>query len=197
MLQNTISRMTARERRLAIAMLGSFGAMIVFVSVFLVRSSMSDMIDENAEMADALRLISLRQQDYLDRQREIDRRGRGTAKPTPLRTLVDKISKELGVEVPDIKELPDQKRGTQWIENSVVLSIREVGLEKMTRFMESVEGNRKKFPIAITDLQIRKRRRVPDVYDVEITISTYEQRRAENAAGGKRPVPPAAREGAN
>jgi hypothetical protein len=197
LLQNTISRMSARERRLAIIMLAVFGAMIVFVFVFLVRSSISGMSDENENMGEALRLIALRQQDYLDRQREIDRRGRGAGKPTPLRTLVDKVSKEIGVDVPDIKEMPVQKRGTQWVESSVTLSLREVGLEKLTRFMESVEANRKRFPIAITDLQIRKRRRVPDTYDVEMTISTYEQQRPGSAAGGKRAAPTSARDGEN
>jgi hypothetical protein len=89
---------------------------------------------------------------------------------------VDKVAEETEVTVPDVKEIPDKTYPTGWIEHAVELSIRDVGLETMTRFMEQVEDYRKKFPIAITKLKIRKRRGGEDSFDVlELTISTYEQ----------------------
>ena len=76
---------------------------------------------------------------------------RGVSKPTPLRTMVDKIGKKTNVTVPDMKELPDQRHGVSWIEHAVELSMRQIGLADLTKFMEEVEGNRRRFPIAITN----------------------------------------------
>ena len=49
-----------------------------------------------------------------------------------------------------------------------------MGLEKLTKFMEEVEANRLRFPIAITKLEVRNRKHTPDSCDVKMTISTYE-----------------------
>ena len=97
------------------------------------------------------------------------------AKPTPLRTLVDKTAKQLDITAPDVKELPEQHHGTSWVERSVELSLRQIGLMPLTRFMEEVKGNGRKFPIAITKLEIRNLKRSTDTYNVTMVVSTYEQ----------------------
>jgi hypothetical protein len=183
LLRNFIAGMSAREKRMAAAMLVVMLGMGIGLAIYLVRSSIAEVEDSFEESANILKLIEAKREDYLaaKQARRFDKKARG--KPMPLRTLVDKVAEQTEVTVPDVKEIPD-KAGEVWIEHAVELSIRDVGLESMTRFMEEVEDYRRKFPIAITKLKIRKRRGGEDSFDVlEMMISTYEQVQAEAGAG--------------
>jgi hypothetical protein len=82
--------------------------------------------------------------------------------------------KKIGMPNPDTKELPDQSRDNAWTEHGVEVAWREVSLEQLTKFMEEVEGNRRRFPIAVTRLEVRRRRPGENAFDVTIAISTYE-----------------------
>ncbi len=179
--RNLIAGLSERERRL-VALTGFvFVAIVVFISVFFVQSGIGDLEVQIQEYSDALRLIAKKEPAYLEMQREQKKPNAG--KPTPLRTLVDKIGRQLDVTVPDMKELPDQHHAGLWLEHSVELSMREIGLVNLTKFMEEVEKNERRFPIAITKLEIRKRKRTQDSYDVKMVIATYEKTTAETLTG--------------
>jgi type II secretory pathway component PulM len=173
-LRNMIAGLSERERRLVTAAGLVFVAMFILLSWFLVTSKVSDLREENEQYGELLRLIDAKKQVYLDKVQK-SKALQKTAKPTPLRTLVDKIGRELNVTVPDVKELPDQRPSGSWLERSVEITMREIGLVDLTRFMEEVENNRRKFPIAISKLEVRSRKRTPDTYNVKMTIATYEQ----------------------
>ena len=173
-LRNMIAGLSERERRLVTAAGLVFVAMFILLSWFLVTSKVSDLREENEQYGELLRLIDAKKQVYLDKVQK-SKALQKTAKPTPLRTLVDKIGRELNVTVPDVKELPDQRPSGSWLERSVEITMREIGLVDLTRFMEEVENNRRKFPIAISKLEVRSRKRKPDTYNVKMTIATYEQ----------------------
>jgi hypothetical protein len=176
LVRNFIAGMSARERRLAAAMLLVMVGMGLFLAIYFVRSSIADIESEYEEGADILREVAANEANYLAKQREQSRSKKARGKPIPLRTLVDNVADEIGVTVPDVKEIPDKTHPGNWIEHAVDLSIRSVGLQDMTRFMEAVEDYRRRFPIAITKLKIRKRRGGEDSFDVqEMMISTYEQ----------------------
>jgi hypothetical protein len=173
-LRNMLAGLSERERRFVTAAGLVFVAMIVLLFWFLVTSKVSDLREENEKYGELLRLIDAKKQTYLEKVHKSKALQR-TAKPTPLRTLVNKIGKELNVMVPDVKELPDQRPSGSWLERSVEITMREIGLVDLTRFMEQVESNRRKFPIAISKLEVRSRKRTPDAYNVKMTIATYEQ----------------------
>ena len=173
-LRNMIAGLSERERRLVTAAGLVFVVMFVLVLWFVISSRVSDLREENEEYGELLRLIDAKKQTYLDKVRK-SKALQKTAKPRPLRTLVDKIGRELNVTVPDVKELPDQRPSGSWLERSVEITMREVGLVDLTRFMEEIESNRQKFPIAISKLEVRSRKRTPDTYSVKMTISTYEK----------------------
>ena len=185
--RNLVAGLSDRERRLVAFMGVVFFLLVIFLFVFFVQSGISDLKSANREHAKSLRLISDKEQDYLESQLERQRsEAKGKVNLTPLRTLVDKISKQFSVSVPDIKELPEQRQGGQWLEHSVELSMREIGIADLTKFMVEVEGNRRKFPIAITKLEIRKRKKAEDKYDVKMVVSTYERDKTEAAPTKKR-----------
>ncbi len=173
--RSVIAGLSERERRLVMGAGVVFVVLVVAMAVFFVQTAIGDLEIENKEREDLLRLIIAKEPQYLENQRKTAKmRRKGQIKPTPLRTLVDKIGTKLAVTVPDIKELPDQKHAG-WIEHGVELSLREIGLLDLTRFMEEVEGNRTRFPIAITKIEVRKRRRAEDQFDIKMVISTFER----------------------
>jgi type II secretory pathway component PulM len=174
--RNLMAGMSAREKKMAVGLVVVLFAFAVFLAVFFVSSAISDLAEESAANRAILELVKTKGPEYLANQRA---RAKGqvkaVSKPTPLRTLVDAVVKKIDVPDPDTKELSDQHRSDTWVEHGVEVTIRQLGLEKLTKFMEEVEANRRKFPIAITKLDIRKRKRAQDEFDVTMTISTYEK----------------------
>ncbi len=184
-IRNLVAGLSERERRLVIVMGLMFAVFIIFLVVFFVQSGISDLEKKTTNYTKSLKLIAEKEEAYLAQRREAKAwKNRGASKqPVPLRTLIDKIGKQLDVVVPDMKELPDQRHASLWQEHAMELSMREIGLASLTKFMEEVERNRRKFPIAITRIEIRKRKRTQDSYDVKMVITTYE--RSAEALGSK------------
>lgn len=176
-----------------VASLGlAFVVFFVFIAWFLIRGGVDDRREQTAAYSESLALIDQKKAAYLEKKARAIENTNGR-KPMPLRTLVDRIGTQLDVEVPEVKELPDQHRNPAWIERSVELTIRETGLVNLTKFMEEVEAKRKQFPIAITRIEIRKIQQAQDRYNVKMVITTYEpgaeepssERSKANARGAK------------
>jgi len=174
-LRNMIAGMSARERKMAAGMVAAMVLVAVFLAAFFVQSAIGDIEEENAVRAETLRYVALMGPKFEEAQADQRDVARGQEKPPPLRTLVDGVVKKIGMPDPDTKELPDQSRGDDWTEHGVEVAWREVSLEQFTKFMEEMEGNRRRFPIAVTRLEVRKRRPGEDVFDVTMAISTYEK----------------------
>lgn len=176
-LKNIIAGLSEREQRLVAVMGLMFVAFIVFLFVFLVGSKISDLEDEADVLAEGLRLLDEKQAAYQERKlASTDTGNLAQQKPTPLPTLVDKACKAHELEMPDMKELPEQRHGASWVEHSVELSMRDVDLLNLTEFMEEIVKNRTRFPVAISKLEVNKRKK-PDgaTFHVKMTISTFEQ----------------------
>lgn len=172
--RNMIAGMSARERKMAAGMVAAMVLVAVFLVAFFVQSAIDDIEEENASRATTLRYVALKGPERLAAAADQRAEARGKEKPPPLRTLVDGVVKKIGMPDPDTKELPDQSRDNAWTEHGVEVAWREVSLEQLTEFMEEVEGNRRRFPIAVTHLEVRKRRPGENAFDVTIAISTYE-----------------------
>jgi type II secretory pathway component PulM len=177
-LKNIVAGLTPRERRLLAVMGLMFFVFVIFIVVFVFSSSISDMETESEQLTATLKLLDLKEADYKAQKQTRPASTRSTQKPTPLRTLVEKVSRKLEVDTPDMKELPDQKHGTQWLEHAMELTMQEIDILKLTEFMEEIESNRRSFPIAISKLVINKRKRpTGSSYTVKLTVSTYEERK--------------------
>lgn len=167
-----------------------FVVFVIFLIVFLFNSRVTELEEESEQLENAIRLLEEKEADYFDAQQQKEQLLQNASnKPTPLSTIVDKASKKVELDIPDTKELPDQRHGTQWIEHAVELSLRDVDILKLTLFMEAIEENRRKFPIAISKLEINKRKRAADhTYLVRMTVSTYEQVVDEESSSKKKAV---------
>jgi type II secretory pathway component PulM len=176
-LKNIVAGLSAREQRLAAFMGAMLVLFAVFLSAFIFQTRISEMEEQDEKLLEALQLLDEKEAEYLARkQQEKLLTEKASQKPTPLSTIVDRAGKKAEIDTPDTKELPDQRHGTQWLEHSAELSIREIDLLKLVEFIEEIETNRRQFPIAVTKLDINKRKRPLNVvYQVTMTISTYEQ----------------------
>lgn len=174
-LRNMIAGMSARERKMAAGMVAAMALVAVFLAAFFVQTAIGDIEEENELRNETLRYVALMGPKFEETQADQRDVARGQEKPPPLRTLVDGIVKKIGMPDPDTKELPDQARADTWTEHGVEVAWREVSLQQMTKFMEEVEGNRRRFAIAVTRLEVRKRRPGEDAFDVTMAISTYEK----------------------
>jgi hypothetical protein len=178
-----IAGMSARERKLAAGMVAAMLLLGVFLVAFFVRTAIGDLEEENEIRAETLRYLAIEGPKFQASRADELAMARGQEKPPPLRTLVDGVVKKIGMPDPDTKELPDQSRDGAWTEHGVEVAWREVSLEQFTKFMEDVGANRRRFPIAITRLEVRKRRPGEDLFDVTMAISTYEQIDVDAPAG--------------
>lgn len=169
--------LSPREQRLVVVMGLMFIVFILFLIVFLFNTKVAELEETNEQLTNALRLLDDKADDYQAAQQLKQQLSRNASKkPTPLSTIVDKASKKVEIDTPDTKELPDQRHGAQWLEHAVDLSLRDIDILKLTEFMEAIEDNRRKFPIAISKLEINKRKRAANhIYQVKMTVSTYEQ----------------------
>ena len=186
--KNIVAGLSPREQRLVAVMGLLFVAFIIFIIVFLFNSKVTELEENSDQLTQSLRLLDEKAESYLAEEQQKEQLiQNATNKPTPLSTIVDKASKKVEIETPDTKELPDQRHGTQWVEHSVELSLRDIDILKLTLFMEEIEENRRRFPIAISKLEVNKRKRATDnTYQVRMTVSTYEQEVAEEPSGKKK-----------
>ncbi len=175
--KNIIAGLSEREQRLVAVMGLMFLVFIIFLIVFLVGSKVSDLEEEAETLAEGLRLLDEKQAAYQERKlAAADTGNQAQQKPTPLPTMVDKASKAHDLEMPDMKELPEQRHGSSWVEHSVELSMRDVDLLNLTEFMEEIIKNRTRFPVAISKLEVNKRKKADGAsFHVKMTISTFEQ----------------------
>jgi len=186
--RNAIAGLSAREKKMAAGMLVAMVLFAVALVAFFVQTAIGDIEAENALGAETLRYVSIMGPKFQEKQAEQAGAAQGTDKPPPLQTLVDGIVKKIDMPDPDTKELPNVNHEDVWNEHGVEISWREVSLLQLTRFMEEVEGNKRRYPVAITRLEIRKKRQGEDSFDVTMAISTYEKldedAPAEGAAKG-------------
>lgn len=182
--RNAVAGLSAREKKMAAGMLAAMVVIAVALVAFFVRTAISDVEEENGLRAETLRFVALAGPKYQQRKAEQAGDSLGQEKPPPLQTLVDGIAKKNEMPNPDTKELPDQNHDDAWEEHGAEISWREISLLQLTRFMEDVEANKRRYPIAITRLEVRKRRPGEDALDVIMVISTYEKAEGGTGAAG-------------
>ncbi|MBI2897107.1 MAG: type II secretion system protein M [Deltaproteobacteria bacterium] len=188
------SRLSPRER----VMVGGLGATIaVFVlglAVLQVSSSLDELESQNFEDAEALRLIGRNADKLRESQREQAAQERKFARKAPaLQGWLEQIATKRSLEIPEAQDKPDVNRGKNFIERSVEIRLRKIGLAPLTEFMVDVENSPS--PVAITRLHVRRRMGESDSYDVEMTVSAYDSLGAAKTDKGPRsPLPRAALE---
>ena len=182
------NRMAARERKL-IAILASAVVMLaVLLAGYLIVDSLQEISTSNQDAREALAAIASHRDDYLDaKARMVSQEARIGVEPPQLAADLEAAGKEAGIEIPETVDRPPTPAGKRYLEHSLDVKLRKVGLKELATFLSKVETNPRL--IAITRLQIRRSFGEGDKLDVELTATAYERlkedRRKKSPGKGK------------
>lgn len=166
--------LSRREQVLITIMGGTAVVLVVVLALVLMHGKIARLEAEVAENDGILLELTTKGEKLLEarKQREKEEARFDKALP-PLPGLLERLAGEVGLEIPESRELPDDPIGKKWIRKSVEVRLRRVGLKAFTDFMVKVKNENKRMPLAITHLTIKRRAAEPDSYDVDITVSAY------------------------
>ncbi len=187
-LQERFDNLAERERKLLFVFFGVLGAMLLLLLPLLIRMGVSQQAEENERIREVIARIE-GERVILERRkaeaRRIENRYRREA-PTLAGFLARKAD-EVGVEIPETQDRSTVPRGKTFEERSSRIRLSKVGMLALSNFMDSITNSG--MAVRITQLDIRKRGHKPDLYDVEMHVSAYDQeenKRKKKGSKGRR-----------
>jgi general secretion pathway protein M len=173
-IKERFSNLTNRERILVIAFASVFCVTIAAVSFALVKKKTGDLkstIEENALILTELKENREELSDKIRMKEQEEARFENPA--PPLLGLLEKLGGEAGIDIPESRDLPDEAIGKKWTHKSVEIRLRKIGLDSLVHFMVKIKNENRKYPLAVTKMNIKKRAGEPNSYDIQMTVSTY------------------------
>ena len=182
-LQERLRSLEDRERRL----LGILVAMVLGAVVLMPPVALYALVhsrkSEVEEIREAMQAIE-DERDTVERAKA----GKGAleqryARPAPpLAAFLARLASEAGVEIPESQDRQTVPHGKRFEERSTKITLRKVGLLKLTKFLEKIvlSGH----PVRLSQFDIRKRGSEPDSYDVDLVVSAFD-RKAEPKTAAK------------
>ena len=174
-LQERLRGLEDRERRLlGILVAMVLGAVVLMPPVALyalVHSRKSDV----EEIREAIQAIENERETV-----EQAKAGKGAlaqryASPAPpLAAFLARLASEAGVEIPESQDRQAVPHGKRFEERSTKITLRKVGLIKLTQFLEKIV--RSGHPVRLSQFDIRKRGSEPDSYDVDLVVSAFDRK---------------------
>jgi general secretion pathway protein M len=107
------------------------------------------------------------------------------SRPAPqLQAFLARLASEASVEIPESQDRQVVPRGKRFDERSTKITLRKVGMLKLSRFLEKIVTSG--HPVRITQIDIRKRGTEPDSYDVDMIVSAFDRKAPEKTAAAPR-----------
>jgi Tfp pilus assembly protein PilO len=182
------NRMAARERKLISILASAVLALLVVLAGYLIVDSLQEISTSNQDTREALAAIARHRNEYLDaKARMVSQEARIGVEPPQLAADLEAAGKEAGIEIPETVDRPSAPASKRYLEHSLDVKLRKVGLKELATFLSKVETNPRL--IAVTRLQIRRSFGEGDKLDVELTATAYErlkeERRKKSPGKGK------------
>ena len=182
------NRMAARERRLISILAGAVVMLAVLLAGYLIVDSLQEIGASNDDTREALSAIAKHRDDYLDaKARMVALETRIGLDAPQLAADLEAAGKVAGLQIPETVDRPPTPAGKRYLEHSLDVKLRKVGLKELATFLSKVETNPRL--IVVTRLQIRRSFGEGDKLDVELTATAYERlkgdRRKKSAGKGK------------
>jgi Tfp pilus assembly protein PilO len=184
------NRMAVRERKLISILAGAVGLLALLLTGYLIVDSLQEISNSNEDAREALAAIASHRDDYLDaKARMVSQEARIGVEPPQLAADLEAAGKEAGIQIPETVDRPPAPAGKRYMEHSLDVKLRKVGLKELATFLSKVETNPRL--IVVTRLQIRRSFGEGDKMDVELTATAYERlkddkkKKAAPAAKGK------------
>lgn len=166
--------LNAREQRALSVFLGVL-AFFVLVGIPVGLSTMAaSRRSENEELRHAIESIQSSRNQIKEqkvRRESIAQRYKNSV--PGLAAFIDEVARREKIEVVDSQERPEVAIGKRYKEHTTAVHFKRVGMLKIAKFLEGVDGSGK--PVTVSKLNVRKRAAEPDSYDVELWMSAYDR----------------------
>jgi Tfp pilus assembly protein PilO len=182
------NRMAARERRLISVLASAVVTLALLLGGYLIIDALQELSTSNQDAREALAAIAKHRDEYLDAKSRVkSQEARIGLEPPQLAADLEAAGKEAGIQIPETVDRPPNPAGKHYLEHSLDVKLRKVGLKELATFLSKVETNPRL--IAITRLQIRRSFGEGDKLDVEMTATAFERvkedHRKKSPAKGK------------
>jgi type II secretory pathway component PulM len=175
--------LSARERTLLLALLVVFVSLGVLGGAYVIYDRIDTLEENNEAMHKALLDIEKKRGPFLAaRALSAQLESRVGQTPLSLSGFLEQMSKETGIEIRETNPGTPQPIGKKYIQQSVDLRISKVSLEPLVKFMRRLETYPNNL-VLVTQLSIRARDDKHQDFEVDMTVSTYEN--APKTAPGK------------
>ncbi len=185
-LEDRFRQLEPRER-LILAMLA--GVVVLFVLVIVPATlyrNLAEQSDENAQLRDAIELLERAGPVVTKKKAELDViRAKYDPVAPALAGLLSKKAKASGVTIPESQDLAALPHGDKYEERRTKITLRQVGLLGLARFMEGIENSG--YPVSISRVDIRKLGNKPDTYNVEMVVSAFDRKVEDGAVSSGEP----------
>lgn len=175
-LSQALERMTDRERTLVLVT----GVVAIFViggGILFFTQSALDSKAKNVELKrEQLAQIQALEDRYREAEAEEKRAlQRLASNTTSLFSQLQKVAGKLGLTLNDLNERQLPVKDTGVTEVSVEVNLKSVSVDKLTQFLEEVEGPDKNGLVKVTKLKVKTRHDNEELLDVTVTVATWKK----------------------
>ncbi|MBH1988575.1 MAG: type II secretion system protein M [Myxococcaceae bacterium] len=161
------------KKRVA-GLIGLFFLMIVVLIIGCCLSSISARQQRIRQLDQEMRQITelaTKYQQIKDEQQK--REAKIRSNQVALFTLVQNAATRLDLKVNDLNERREPLAHSNLTQISVVVTVKELSMDRLTAFLEELEHSSGNELVKITRLQVKARFDSPDLLDVQLTVSTW------------------------
>lgn len=177
-LRDRINQLEDRERRLLGVLVVIFGIFVILVVPLGLTAYLGSISSENESMREALTTLQQSRsilEKRAEEQAKMDVRYEKTA--PPLAGFLAGIAQRHSIEIPETQDQAEVPHGKRFSERSTKITLRDVGMLKLAELMQDLAQSG--YPVSVSRINIRKKATPPDSYNVQLTVSAYDRKAAE------------------
>lgn len=166
--------LSERERRLMGILFLCLCVMLVFGTIFLATSKISNKRAELRINKEHLAQISELESEYLKAKEKNEQAKMSIVRnDVSLFTFIQSVTTRLGLSVKDLNEQKRPLPKVNIVEVSVRVNLSKLSIDKVTALIEAIETSEHGDLIKVTRLKINKRFDEPDLLELQMTVSTW------------------------
>lgn len=170
-------RITPRERFMVAALSGT----AVFLVFWFVGTTIIDGLDKIEKKNKKSRKALAALHEYRVRKAEGTQSDRPKVpigkEPVELESFLEKIAKEVDLEIPGYSPRPEQQVG-EFTEVGTKFDVRGLNILQLKDLLQAIE-TQKQGRVVVTDLRVKRQFRNQEKLDIEITVATYYKKDAD------------------
>jgi len=169
-----LNRMGPRERRLLGLLLAAVVLAIVVGGGLLTAQSLRGLAEKNADTREALAAIALHRDEFLEAKSRMDTQERRIGNQAPqLAADLESAATAVGIQIPETAPRPATPAGKRYLEHSVDVTLRQVDLLALARFLEKVETGQR--VIVVSRMNVKRAFTDGEKLNVSLTATAFER----------------------